>query len=120
MPETIRATLISHVMQVPTELLRDYVGRPSTPEERAERERHHRERQARIQRVHADLLAAAADVPLAVDLLTLHAPNITGPSLVTCEGCDWGGYEGESPEWPCRTYSRMAEHLGYSIEEGES
>src|SRR6478752_1978539 len=20
-----------------------------------------------------------------------------------CEGCDYGGYEGEPPEWPCRT-----------------
>ena len=119
-PETIRATLISHVMQVPTELLRDYVGRPSTSEERAEHERQRQERQTRIRRVHANLLAVAADQPMAVDLLTLHAPNISGPYLVTCEGCDWGGYEGESPEWPCRTYGRIAERLGYPIGEWES
>jgi hypothetical protein len=35
-------------------------------------------------------------------IMQLHCRNETTFGG-TCEGCDYGGYEGESPEWPCRT-----------------
>jgi hypothetical protein len=30
----------------------------------------------------------------------LHSPD----DRRYCKGCDWGGYEGEAPDWPCRTW----------------
>lgn len=35
-------------------------------------------------------------------LRLLHQP-VDSYGYLTCEGCDFGGYEAESPAWPCRT-----------------
>lgn len=45
--------------------------------------------------------------PLKRGLLDLHAPT-EGPNP-TCQGCDFGGTDGEAPEWPCRTVTLIAE-----------
>lgn len=42
----------------------------------------------------ADMRDLYADNPI----MQLHSEGPYG-----CEGCDYGGWEGEAPEWPCRT-----------------
>lgn len=42
--------------------------------------------------------------PVARAVLDLHKADGRGQ----CEGCDWGGYEGEPPGWPCRTIEAVA------------
>jgi hypothetical protein len=37
---------------------------------------------------------------LAGNIARLHSPD----DRRYCKGCDWGGYEGEAPDWPCRTW----------------
>jgi hypothetical protein len=32
-----------------------------------------------------------------------------------CEGDDFGGYDGERPEWPCRTVEAVAVALGITV-----
>ena len=55
---------------------------------------------------HAALLARLDGSAKAV--AELHAPKVVGASLVSagwsvCGGCDYGGWDGEPPLWPCRT-----------------
>lgn len=116
-PETIRAELLSYVMEVPTELLRDYAWRPLTPEELAQRKAGRAATLTAMREAHAALLADAAGDTLAAEILTLHAPKSAG-YLIECEGCDFGGYEGEAPEWPCRTYTVVAGRFGRRFVEG--
>jgi hypothetical protein len=33
----------------------------------------------------------------------------------TCEGCDFAGYEGDPPDWPCRTVELIAERHGIDV-----
>ena len=49
--------------------------------------------------------------PWAVALLALHHRD-DNRYTPQCRGCDWSGYEGEPPDWPCRTVDVIAEHLG--------
>ncbi len=59
-----------------------------------------------------ELLAAITD-PLARAILDLHhSETIKNPE---CEGCDFGGYEGEPPAWPCRTVMAIAAHYGIAL-----
>lgn len=44
--------------------------------------------------------------PLGQAVLALHQPN----EYQECEGCDYAGWEGDPPEWPCRTVELLAEH----------
>jgi hypothetical protein len=108
-PEAIRKEVIS--LAISNELLADAAWRPRTREEQAT---HERQRQAALDamtQAHAQLLADRFTDDLAIAVLTLHAPQVHG-YLVTCDGCDFAGYEGEPPEWPCRTYRLAAEHSG--------
>jgi hypothetical protein len=58
--------------------------------------------------------------PLAREMARLHAPAQEPRlsleprytrSMRVCEGCDWGGWEAEAPEWPCRTAELVLTHL---------
>lgn len=87
-----------------------------TPEERAAMERAEAEARQRAA-VRAEKLAearrqfAALDDPLTRVVLDLHAEDEHGD----CEGCDFGGYEGERPGWPCRTVEAVAAHYGIDL-----
>jgi hypothetical protein len=58
---------------------------------------------------YADALDAVTDEP-ARAVLRLHGRQ--GDFYPTCEGCDFAGYEGEAPGWPCRTVDAIADHYG--------
>jgi hypothetical protein len=55
-------------------------------------------------------LAAITD-PLTRAMLDLHAEDERGE----CAGCDFDGYEAESPDWPCRTIEAVAAHRGIDL-----
>lgn len=66
------------------------------------------------------LLEAAAGNPMALELLELHKPKQKYDHLVDCwecEGDEYGGYEGEAPDWPCETVGVIASHLGVEVHE---
>jgi hypothetical protein len=74
-------------------------------------------------RWHARLLElAAGDTPTAAAataVLLLHAPVRTYPKLASedhhCPGDDFGGYDGEAPDWPCRTVQDIAAAFGVAL-----
>jgi hypothetical protein len=37
------------------------------------------------------------------EVARLHSPSGGEYYDSACEGCDFGGYEGDPPDWPCRT-----------------
>jgi hypothetical protein len=89
-----------------------------TPEERAEQQRQsavYRERAARhVAAVHKfrDTLNLVGE-PHWRAILDLHTPSpYDHPE---CQGCDVEGYEGEQPEWPCRTVRLVAEKCGIHV-----
>jgi hypothetical protein len=55
-------------------------------------------------------LAAITD-PVSRAVLDLHSADGRGE----CEGCDFDGYEAESPEWPCRTVATVANLHGIEV-----
>lgn len=63
-------------------------------------------------------LDAVAD-PLARRVLDLHHREADTPWLTdwTCQGCDFLGYEGEPPYWPCSTVTTVCEHIGIDVPE---
>ena len=65
---------------------------------KAERERERKEL--------LDLLATATGTVKAI--VELH--SVDG-KYDECKGCDFGGYEGDMPSWPCRTIELIAEEL---------
>jgi hypothetical protein len=76
-----------------------------TPAERAEAER---ERQAQVARMAAAVAGLHREALAGLggklrEVVELHGPE--GSVYPSCRGCDFGGYEGEAPEWPCRTYT---------------
>lgn len=80
-----------------------------TEEERAAHE-------ARLAQERAETEAAAVALaglrdPFARAVLDLHKPT-GGPYLVSCEGCDYNGFDGEPADYPCRTVTLVAEHYG--------
>lgn len=52
-----------------------------------------------------DILATATGTVKAI--VELHSTN----KWDECQGCDFGGWEGEEPAWPCRTIELIAEEL---------
>lgn len=86
-----------------------------TPAERAEQEAWRVEYAQRKQAATEALpvfvaqLAAVAD-PVARAVLDLHKAE-----RGWCEGDDFGGYDGERPEWPCRTVEAVAAALGITV-----
>jgi hypothetical protein len=92
-------------------MYREMLGLP--PDTRTEAEKEHdravwAEESTRIRlgilAAHAQALAAADGLRRAV--LELHAPVFSGDSdrYPNCEGCEYGGYEGEPTSFPCMTY----------------
>lgn len=56
---------------------------------------------------------------LTVEILNLHAPDVDAQWSQECPGCDFGGYEGEPPDWPCRTVRALATHHGIDMPGGD-
>lgn len=53
-----------------------------------------------------------------IDLHAPHAPNHGAPwTWIVCNGCDWGAYAEEPPDWPCTTITTIAEHHGITVPE---
>jgi hypothetical protein len=107
----------SYVVPVSREMLLDARVVEPTLAERAERERraaeYERRAAARLAAIDAarPRLAALTD-PLARAILDLHAENSEGE----CVGCEFTGYEAESPGWPCSTVEVVAAYYGISLE----
>lgn len=94
-----------------------------TPEEAAERA----ERAARWQAEHDAEQAAAALVVLALDAITdptsravldLHQRDVYLDRDYRCDGCEAGGYEAESPAYPCATTKLIASLHGLAFPDG--
>lgn len=95
--------------------LRQAIGdmfRPLSPEERAQRIEATRARRAEreaaavaAEREHADRVAGASGLRRAV--LELHGPQRVSYTLaeLSCNGCEYGGHDGEPVEFPCSTYT---------------
>lgn len=81
-----------------------------TPEEEARIAERQRERE-RERKELLDLLATAPDI--LKPIIELHSPTACEyfQYFPECEGCDYGGYEGDKPSWPCRTIELIAERL---------
>jgi hypothetical protein len=90
---------------------------PATAQQRREESQawHHAQLAAHIE------LAAEVTHPIAGEVLSLHAPvrDNTYPWLI-CNGCDYGGMESEPPEWPCRTYTLVADRHNWQFEGSSS
>jgi len=109
----------SALIQVSREMLIDWgLGdRDLTPDELREREERRAELDRRTQAatqawlVFVTALDAVTD-PIARIVLDLHK---NGDGF--CRGCDFDGYEAESPTWPCTTTTTVAEALGIEVPE---
>jgi len=67
-------------------------------------------------RLRAALAALDALDGLARDVLDLHAFDRSNRyGWHACEGCDFSGYEGDPPDWPCRTVELIAGHHGIDL-----
>lgn len=54
-------------------------------------------------RLHSSITAAVLD---------LHGPELPDSAFrPICEGCDWGPGDAEPPEWPCTTWTLIADEL---------
>ena len=49
--------------------------------------------------------------PVARTVLDLHRCVEYGE----CDGCDFAGYEGDRPQWPCRTVIAVAGAVGVAV-----
>lgn len=105
---------LSAFIPVSNEMLADqfnpFAPDTRTPEQRAidamNRAAERAETQATTRARHA--AAVAASDPALLPILELHKPVFSSWGSAVCHGCDFGGYEGESPEWPCRTWDLVA------------
>lgn len=94
----------------------DDMTRTPTEEDLAAAKAGHQRRMAELEKAleaHADRLSAASEAgdQLSYRMLQLHAPERTFETFYTCRGCDFSGFDGEAPEWPCRTYAVLMEDL---------
>lgn len=85
---------------------------PPTARERVEREAsaaRWRDYEERCQRADGDMLASlrAVEDRATKAILDLHQPEDRFGTR-SCQGDDFGGYEAEAPEWPCRTIIALA------------
>lgn len=97
-------------------------NRPATPEEMAAHEAQEAASAARRAAREATWGAFLEDLkhvahPLARAVLALHASDYPSRRYSECTGCDFAGYEGEPPEWPCRTVDLICDM--YEIEKWE-
>ena len=103
------------VMSVSREMALDAGIVEPRPEEKAEREesaRKWRQKRAEARPGTVAYLAALdgiTDQPSRI-VLDLHSRGTS--HYPECAGCDYSGYEGEPPEWPCRTVETIAAHHG--------
>ena len=51
------------------------------------------------------------------EMLDLHSFDRTKRYAQECEGCDFSGFEGEPPAWPCRTVDLIARSHGIDLSE---
>lgn len=113
----------SFVFTVSREQLLDMGQIEPTPEELAERNEssrvfHEKQKAKRSEFLNAlDLLAMSGGLVKA--LLDLHMPDLDEDFSVECPGCDVSGYEGEQPEWPCRTVRVLANASGVALPDGD-
>ena len=70
------------------------------------REEAERERQ-RLREAHEVLLKS--DDLTARKVAELHSPDEFDGRFRQCQGCDYDGYDGERPAWPCRTWDLIAD-----------
>lgn len=64
---------------------------------------------------HARLVEATDGALRAV--VELHGPRLDLGIWWQCRGCEFGGYDGEPPVWPCGTVTLIAEQLGVDLSE---
>lgn len=88
-----------------------------SPEERARRDAERDERRAEDKRLTAEARTALGLIqhPVARVVLDLHKE--AGEYYRHCEGCDFGGFEAEEPEYPCRTVVVIAKHFAIEMPE---
>lgn len=91
---------------------------PAEERQRIAEERRAQEAKIRAaqDRVHAHLIGRGRT--LEVELLNMHGPTERFGSHI-CEGCEWGGYDAEAPDFPCGTYEVVARHAGDGVEYSE-
>lgn len=118
----INLTSNSFVVSVSREQLLDMGQIEPTPEELADRNEkskmfHADQRAKRGQFIKAlDRLGNSDALTMAI--LELHAPDLDAEYGSDCLGCDVAGYDGEQPEWPCRTIDLVAAQNGISLPSG--
>lgn len=106
------------VMNVSREMALDYGMVQPTPEEKAEREAAaERFRQSQVAK-RSEFREAITELWLVggvtAAVLDLHKPDLEA-DYPDCPGCDVSGYEGEQPDWPCRTVRLLAEVNGITL-----
>ena len=60
---------------------------------------------------------AAAASPVLAELVDLHKAEDRDYQRESwkCLGDEFGGYDGEAPDWPCETVATIAHHLGVDL-----
>lgn len=100
-------------MRISREMARDQgliePNRDELTERSAWHERFRRDDAARQQRYAVGYMALLEADPATAVVARLHAPD-DHPWALRCEGCDFGGYDAEAPDWPCRTIGALADH----------
>lgn len=122
MTEPAQVTKIAHVLPMSSELLYGsyltptdiWERKPLTPEQRAEYETAQEERRARYDAVFFEVGRKLP--PTLLGVWSLHKYGDDNLYFYGCEGCDWGGYDGDTPSWPCRTVELIAKSVGVDIE----
>lgn len=108
----------SFAVRVPRSELLAYGHVQATPEENAayhaDQERWwHEERATWAVYDAARAALDALEDPMTRRMLDLHSsPTVENPE---CAGCDYGGYDGAAPEWPCSTVRAIADHHGIRL-----
>jgi len=121
----ITAHKVSIALPTSRELALEYGLVEPTPEERTAAERRAAE-YARVGAAHDERMAAfrqalaAVTDPVARVVLDLHSEACSRDCLEECGihfcgGCDFAGYDAESPDWPCRTVEAVAGVLGLTV-----
>lgn len=107
-------------INLPRDMVLDFGLIPPTARERVDREREAAKWRAYVAaQKQADdnmliELRGKTD-PVTIAMLKLHSP--TQVAYPECTGCDFSGYEGEPPEWPCRTIIATANAHGIATRE---
>lgn len=109
-------TLIANVYErMVNDMLKVNYTAPSS-QQRYENQLHEIRQRIDWMHFHQSLAVICSVDPMIAEVLLLHCPEEKGKGwwFNRCEGCDWEGYEGEPPSWPCRTV-RLISKL-YNVE----